>query len=321
MLLAPNTVSYSNTNLPASTSYTYRVKAYDGPNASAPSNTASATTQPTPAAPSNVTALAVSSTAINLKWSDNATNESGFLLERATNGGAFSQIGSLGPNTATYANSNLTASTTYSYRIRAYDGPNISAYSNTAMATTFGPPAAPANLVATAVSSSRINLTWTDMSTTETGFKLERSLDGVTFSQIALLGANTTSYGNTGLPANTTYTFRIRSYEGANNSAYSNTASATTQPAPAAPSALTASPSGNGRIKVDWTDNATNESGFSLERSSDGISFSQIALLRPNTNSYSNAGLASGGTYYYRVRAYDGSNYSVYSNTASATAN
>jgi len=220
--ISANSTSYTNSNLPASTTYTYRIRAYDGPNHSAYSNTASATTQPTPAAPSNLAATTLSSSQIRLTWRDNATNEAGFKLERSTNGGAFAQVTTISANATSYTNTNLAASTAYTYRLRAYDGPNHSAYSNTAAATTQATPAAPTNLVATAVSSSKINLTWTDNATNEAGFKLERSTNGGTFAQVTTLGANTTSYSNTNLTASTAYTYRIRAYDGPNHSAYSN---------------------------------------------------------------------------------------------------
>jgi hypothetical protein len=88
-------------------------------------------------------------------------------------------------------------------------------------------PAAPTNLTATAVGSNQINLAWTDMAGNETGFRIERKTTGV-FSQIATVGANVTSYGNTGLNSSTTYTYRVRAYNSADTSAYSNEASATT---------------------------------------------------------------------------------------------
>ncbi|MBI1886074.1 MAG: S8 family serine peptidase [Chloroflexi bacterium] len=317
--LGADTTSYANINLPADTTYYYRVRAYNLAGSSDYSNVAVATTQPAPTAPSNLTATAVSTSRINLTWTDNATNEAGFKLERSTDGVSFSQIAILTANTTSYSNVNLAAGTTYYYRIRAYEGPNYSPYSNTASATTQPAPAAPSNLTANAASSSRINLTWTDNATNEAGFKLERSADGVSFSQIASLSANTTSYANINLKAGTTYYYRIRAYEGPNYSPYSNVASAATQPAPAAPSNLTATAVSFSRINLTWTDNATNEAGFKVERSKDGVSFSVIATLSANKTSYANTSLAASTTYYYRVRAYDGPNYSPYSNTASAT--
>ncbi|MGH9202534.1 MAG: fibronectin type III domain-containing protein, partial [Vicinamibacterales bacterium] len=318
-ILLPNTKTYNNSGLPASTTYSYRVLAYDGPNNSAYSNVATATTQAAPAAPSGLSASAVSTSRINLAWTDNSTNEAGFKLERSTDGTTFTQVATLSANLTSYANTGLAAATTYTYRIRAYEGPNHSAYSNTATATTHAAPAAPTNLAASTLSSSQIRLTWNDNSSNEAGFKLERSTDGTTFSQVATLVANTTAYTNSSLNAATTYIYRIRAYEGTNHSAYSNTAGATTQAAPAAPSNLTATAVSSSRINLAWTDNANNETGFKLERSTDGTTFTQVAILSANVTSYANAYLPASTSYTYRVRAYDGPNHSAFSNTASAT--
>jgi hypothetical protein len=80
------------------------------------------------------------------------------------------------------------------------------------------------------VSSSQINLSWTDNSNNETGFKVERSKSGNanTFSQIATVGANVTTYSDTGLNRASSYYYRVRAYNAGGNSAYSNIASATT---------------------------------------------------------------------------------------------
>ena len=99
------------------------------------------------------------------------------------------------------------------------------------------PPAAPTNLAATAASSSQINLTWTDSDSTEAGFKIERCTGAgcSDFGQIATVAANVTSYANTGLSATTSYSYRVRAYNGAGDSDYSNAASATTPAAPTLP--------------------------------------------------------------------------------------
>jgi hypothetical protein len=80
------------------------------------------------------------------------------------------------------------------------------------------------------VSSSQINLSWTDNSNNETGFKVERSKNGKGFSQLATVGANVTTYSDTGLNRTTTYYYRVRAVNAGGNSAYSNIASATTNP-------------------------------------------------------------------------------------------
>jgi YD repeat-containing protein len=91
-----------------------------------------------------------------------------------------------------------------------------------------GAPAAPSNLTATAVSSSQINLAWQDNSNNETGFKIERSLDGVNFSLLTTVGMNTTAYQNTGLTLSTTYYYRVKASNANGDSAPSNVAVATT---------------------------------------------------------------------------------------------
>jgi subtilisin family serine protease len=90
-------------------------------------------------------------------------------------------------------------------------------------------PAPPSSLSAAAASSSGINLTWSDSSYGEDGFKIERKTDiGGVYTQVAATAANTTTYSDTGLDKSTTYYYRIRSYNGTNNSDFSVEASATT---------------------------------------------------------------------------------------------
>ena len=91
-------------------------------------------------------------------------------------------------------------------------------------------PAAPTTLTATTISRSQINLSWVDNSDNETGFKIERCKNATctNFVEIAQVGANVTSFANTGLTKNTTYNYRVRAFNGGGNSGYSNTANAKT---------------------------------------------------------------------------------------------
>ena len=91
------------------------------------------------------------------------------------------------------------------------------------------PPAAPGTLTAKAASSNRIDLSWADNSDNENGFKIERKTgsDG-TYGQVDATGPGATSYSDTGLGASTAYYYRVRAYNGAGGSSYTNEASATT---------------------------------------------------------------------------------------------
>jgi hypothetical protein len=194
------------------------------------------------------------------------------------------------------------------------------------------PPAvnSPSGLSATAVSSSQIDLTWQDNSDNEHGFKIERGLDGENFSEIDEVAENITSYSDTGLDAATTYYYRVRAFEQKNRnridySDYSNVASDTTftlNTLPDAPTNLNAETivaTTTIYIWLDWQDNSDNEDGFSVERSVNGIDFSEIVTTSENVYWYTDYNVATGTTYYYQVRAFNEVGYSGYTNVASAT--
>ncbi len=276
-----------------------------------------------PLAPSTLAATTISSSQINLAWTDNSANETGFKIERKTATGTWQQIATVGANVNAYNNTGLEQHTAYYYQVRAYHQLGDSGYSNEASATTlYATPNAPTNLTAAPVSSVGINLAWTDNSTLETGFKIERKT-GVSgsWSQIGTVGANVTTYSSTGLTQHTTYYYRVRAYNVDVNSAYSNEANATTFYAtPAAPTNLTAVSPNCQQINISWTDNADNETAYYVERKiGETGSWTTIATLFANFTFYNNNFLAQHTTYYYRVRALNVEVYSDYSNEASAT--
>jgi ABC-type amino acid transport substrate-binding protein len=87
----------------------------------------------------------------------------------------------------------------------------------------------PSDLNAVALSTSRIDLSWVDRSDNETGFIIDRSLDGSTWGQIATVAADVNTYSSTGLTESTLYYYRVKAYKNDKNSDYTNTANATTQ--------------------------------------------------------------------------------------------
>lgn len=99
-----------------------------------------------------------------------------------------------------------------------------------------------------------------------------------------------------------------------------NQSSGVAPPPPAAPSDLTATTVSQTEIALAWVDNSSNEDGFRIDRSPDGVgSWVQIAEVAAGTIAYSDTGLDPATTYYYRVKAYNAGGDSAYSNTASAT--
>lgn len=233
--------TFSNTGLTGATAYRYRIRAVNTKNnASDYSSIAAATTSggggdtTPPTMPSGLGATAVSSSQINLSWTGSTDNVGvvNYRVERCQGAGCstFGQIAT--PTGTTYSDPGLSASTSYSYRVRAADAvPNFSGYSNTATATTSGAgdtqaPTAPSGLVVIAASSNEIDLAWS-ASTDNVGvtsYLIERCQGGgcSTFSQVGT--SATTSYYDTGRSPTTSYSYRVRAKDAANNlGGYSNT--------------------------------------------------------------------------------------------------
>ena len=210
-----------------------------------------------PEAPSDLTASTESDSQIDLSWSDNALDELGFKIERkAQSEETYIEIDDVDANVTSYSDTGLEPATTYSYRVRAYNGHGDSDDSDEAEATTAIILDAPTNLTATGVSHSRIRLSWTDNSFGESGFTIERmtvseaadsetasapdssdtatdsgdsngtsseTVGGGSFSEIAKVGTNVTSYSDSDLEPYTTYRYRVQAYDDAGGvSGYSN---------------------------------------------------------------------------------------------------
>jgi fibronectin type 3 domain-containing protein len=320
--------TYNDAVATPSTSYNYQVIATDAAlNQSLPSNMATAVTTGPPAAPSALTATAASATQINLAWTNNAINQTGYKVERSVDNVTFAQIGTTGASATTYSDPNLAPKTLYYYRVRATNSSGDSAYSNVSSATTLPdttPPTAPSNLKATAASSTQINLSWTASTDNVgvTGYLIQRCQGAgcTSFVQIAAPAGTATTYNDTGLSVSTSYSYEIIATDAAGNlSSPSNIASATLLGPPAVPSGLTATAASATQINLSWTNNATNQTGFKVERSPDNVTFTQIATTGAATTAFSDSSLAPLSTYYYRVRATNGVGDSAYSNVANVT--
>ena len=169
-------------------------------------------------------------------------------------------------------------------------------------------PAAPPTLTATAVSADAVRLAWSDSSTDESGFRIERSSDGVEFAEIATLAAGSTAYTDTGLNPRTGYWYRVDAFNGLGHSEFSPVASVTTPDTPpVAPSDLAATNNGDGSATVSWTDASNNESGFEARREAwdakRGIWKSGTTVGTVPAGMTSLVDIPGNGTFRYSVRA------------------
>jgi hypothetical protein len=371
------------TGLAASTSYTYQVTARDQaqvPNETVSSVTASATTDappPPPLAPTGLAANGVSETGIDLSWTDNATTETAYRVERSPDGlDSFSVIANLGANATGYNDSGLTASTTYDYRVFASNPSGDSGYDSASGTTNSAPThtnylAGSDTPVSGTVSGTytatradggavqsiteresggrksnrhsflehRWNFTinsgatvmvyanaWSGGSTDGDVFKFEYSVDSGSsflpmFSVSSELDSNLQFFD---LPSSTAGSVIVRVIDSnqATGSRELNTVfvdhlyiqvgTPSTEPPNGDPSGLTSSLVSSSRIDLIWTDGSTNESGFTVDRSLDGSSWSEIADLPAGSESYSDTGLDPETHYFYRVRAYNLNDVSAY---------
>ena len=211
--------SYSDTRLAASTSYTYTVSAFDAAgNFSAQSASVSAKTMTppdtqAPTVPTGLKATAVSTSEINLTWTASTDNVGVTGYKIYKNGDLIATMLTTG-----YSDTGLAASTSYTYKVSAFDAAgNVSAQSASASATTTTPPdtqapTVPSNLIAAAVSTSQINLAWTASTDNigVTGYKIYRN-----GTQIGTSTA--VSYSDTGLPSSTSYTYTVSAFDAAGN--------------------------------------------------------------------------------------------------------
>jgi len=178
-------------------------------------------------------------------------------------------------------------------------------------------PLAPSNLIAVIISMSQVDLTWEDNSHNEEGFNIYR--DSI---RIASLAKNTTLYSDTDLKPGTAYKYQVTAFNSAGE-AKSNEVWATTPSEPisipVAPSNLTAKAMSMSQIDLNWEDNSTNEIGFYVYRKSSASgSYYKEETLNPNTTSYSDKGLGTDKTYWYKVSAYNSAG-EAESNEAQAT--
>jgi chitodextrinase len=225
-----------------------------------------------PAAPSGLTATALSAGSIALAWQDNSTDATHIDVESKASGGGFQQVQVLAGTAASATVAGLAPGTSYSFRVRAQNDAGFSGYSNQASATTpsLAPPAAPLNLTATPGSGGgQIALAWQLPSPDVTAVKVDESSPLSDFVRVASLPAGATSYLVTGLAPGLPYTFRVRAQNSAGVSAPSNQASATAVAGGPPGACGAASPAGSSlcllggrfQVTVEWRNAGTGEHG------------------------------------------------------------
>ncbi len=238
-VLASNTQStnttYAHTGLETGKTYIYRIFAINAIGQSESSSEAVATPSSSSTPPENIvpnpptelSAIDIAPTKIELKWTKPVTNNgppiTGYKIEVKKGSGSFVSIVNNTSNTATtFVHQNATTGVSHSYRIFAINSVGQSSSSNTATATTTQnssppqqniPPNSPTNLVVAVISPTELALSWNapqdNNSPTVTGYKIEVKKSGEDFSVLVANNGPKTTYRHTNLSEGTTYTYRV----------------------------------------------------------------------------------------------------------------
>lgn len=337
-----NLTSWRFTPLPPNRTYRVRVRAYREAagvvSVSAWSNSAFATTlgsTNTLNAAENVRCTNIEQNSMSVEWEHPHGNAvDGFELQRSKNG--FSNIFvvariPLAGTTYAIDDAGLEPGTTYHYRVVSFSGDDR-AISATATGITSRPiaeaPDAPTDVTAEQWGGIRVRVTFADASDNEDGFTIYRKEGAGAYAALADLPP-ATSVGETieyldedALSAGT-WTYKVRSFAGDQESDDSNEAEVTLTEgasAPDAPSSLVAYALDADTALLTWADNSDNEVAFEIERSTtSGSGFTNISDVGVNVTEYVDSGLTASTTYYYRVRAVNDTGNSAYTSEASVT--
>jgi uncharacterized delta-60 repeat protein len=332
--LSANATTYQDSGLTAGVTYTYQVNGVKNATFGWTNSSNAVAAAPVPPAPVSLAATAVNTTRINLTWANRTTTHTGIAIERCEGSGCsnFAQIGvvTAAPFTS-FTDNSVCTNTSYSYRVQAANStvPWTTDYSNVAVRTTAGA-VAPSGLTAAKNSEVRVTLNWTGGSSDATGYNIYRCA-GALCTPTTLLTATTggaTSYADTSASANTIYGYKVTAYKNPGTGACpwesAATTTATADTTATAPGSLTATAVNSANIQLAWQDNTASETGFLIERcqGSGCADYTQIAAAPASATSWSDATVAPGTAYQYRIRAtssiatppWD----SGYSNTAAA---
>jgi len=305
------------------TLYFYVVSALNSAGESANSVEVSARPNIPPAPPTGLTAAA-GNTRVSLSWNANTeTNLTGYNVYRSLNPvGPFSlKVNGSLLATPSFTDTGLTNLTTYFYIVRAVNNSNEeSGNSNGASAKPNVPPSPPSSLLAFA-GNLQVTLNWANNPETNiTGYNVYRSLvSGGSYVKVNATLVPTSTYADMGLSNGTPYFYVVRAVnDSGEESGNSNEAVATPMPLPAAPTGLTATP-GNAQVTLSWNAVSGATAYNVLRGVSSGGPYNTVLANGLTGTAFLDTFVTNNTTYYYVVRAVNGSGQSGNSNEALAT--
>jgi autotransporter-associated beta strand protein len=246
-------------------------------------------------APAEVSVARGDGTALGVAWQA-VPGATGYVVERSDDGVEFSDVGTAGAEATSWVDSDLAGSMRFFYRVRSLDSEGRSVAS--AVASAVNRPSAVTNASVMSLSTSQVVLDWRDTSG-DSGYRIERSSDNVTFSQVGTVGANVPSHTVTGLATGTRYWFRITPLSPFGDSSPTIVSGSTRLAAVGSLSFTGKTATG---ISLAWAAVA-NATGYRIERSSDGTTYAAVGSTTGSALSYTDSSVVPLATYHYRVIA------------------
>jgi phosphodiesterase/alkaline phosphatase D-like protein len=294
--------SFSDLGVAANTAYWYRVRASNGASFGAYSAASAVTTAP--GAPGAPTFSSVGATSVTVSWTAPYRGAWSYKVERAASGGTFTEV-ARGVRALSIVSVGLTASTAYSFRVRATNAEGRDgAYSGARSVTTLpdssaGAPGAPGAPTFSGVGASYLTVSWAP-ATGATGYKLERATSSAgPWTLIAAMAG--TPFQDTGRSGNTRYWYRVCGTGTGGDGAYSTASAITTAPnAPGPPTFMLVAAT---TVQMTWTAPAGGAATYAVDRATSAVGpWVQVAGNLPTT-AFSDGGLIPNTTFYYRVQA------------------
>ena len=257
--------------------------------------------------PTNLTATGLSTTEIELAWTDRTDEEDGYIIERKQPTDVdFVELATTGVDAVAWTDTGLSECGTYVYRVRAFmDQDQFSKYSDGVTTQTLGAP--PSNLDGIGTGIDQNTLTWTDATDGEQGFTILRKDPGKAgFDEIHTTGQNVTEYVDESLEEGTVYEYQVATTTLGGDSEPVGPVAVITLPA--APDSLAHQVQSDNTVKLSWTDRSGGEQGFRVFRADHGQgNFEPVGTSGANEKGFSDPGLAEASTFDYYVCAYNDS--------------
>lgn len=274
-----------------------------------------------PFKPFNLSIINLANGTINLNWKDSSRYIDKYEVWRKIDlSGTYTLHQELSGNSFNTNDYDLDTNKIYFYKVRGIKSSGAGEFSNeinSAGIITSGNLFPPTNLTANLIGNSGVQLNWKDNSDNENYFSIERSINNLTFINVANVLANTTSSPdtNSNLIAGTNYYYRIKSYSNS-DSAVSNTVQIKyLNSVLIAPSNLSGNYNSSiGVIEFSWVNNDNSTVYIDIEKRTETSQYSLLRRVNANTSLFLDFSVSANNIYYYRVRGYDLNTYSLYSN-------